>query len=176
MNYGIHRVSITEPDDYMDIEMLDDMTVSAVLQYVLSDPDAGILRIMDIDGKRLGSITAEEKNNREFYLFAKLISELPSGTTLIAGVPDDISKDSRTVSILYQECLKRGIRIVFRKAHYLDSENFTSELKDETRKTVLGIIDKLLALPIMQDEDVERRVMRQIPGSMKYSQDLKKTL
>lgn len=176
MNYGIHRVSISEPDDYMDLEMLDDMTVRADLTYILSDPDNGILRIVDIDGNLLRSVTTTEQKNKAFYLFAKLIAEMPAGSVLIAGEPFDISEDIRSVNALYRECLKRGIEIVFRKRPYLDTSNFTGVLTNDNRDTLLTVIEKLLALPIVTNEDIENRVMGRTPGSMNYSQELKKTL
>ena len=57
---------------------------------------------------------------------------------------------------------------------YLDTSNFTGVLTNDNRDTLLTVIEKLLALPIVTNEDIENRVMGRTPGSMNYSQELKK--
>lgn len=147
MNYGIHRVSMDLPDDYMNIEMLEDMAFSyEELRFILSDADHGYLRVTDIDGHRLNEIRTEMRSNREFYLFAQLMKFFDPGTHLIAGRPSDIISDPRDMTAFYRDCMKRKIELVFRYTPELNTSLYAKYVSSANFDLVMEIVSELIEL------------------------------
>ena len=175
MYYGIHRVDMDIPDDYMDLEMLDDMTYSVDLRYVLADLSHGFIRIMDIEGNRLKEIWSSEENNRDFHLYTRLIRTLEPGSVLLAGKPEEIIPDSTEMAAFYRECLKLRIELIFRNTPYLNSSNFVPHLTSENQEAFLCIISNLIKVAGQPQADSDERVLIHCSKTQRLSNALKKT-
>ena len=175
MYYGIHRVDMDKPDDYMDLEMLDDMTYSIDLRYVLSDTDHGYIRIMDIEGNRLEEIRTSAENNRDFHLYTRFIKRLEPGSVLLAGKPEEIISDSTEMAAFYRECLKLQIELIFRNMPLLNSSNFVPTITNESKESVLTIISNLIKVAKQPQIDSDDRVMTYCPKTQGLTEALKKT-
>lgn len=172
MNYGIHKVDIEVADDYMDLNMLEDLTYGTDIRYVLADLNHGVLRIVDLEGNRIEVIDKSEGG--AFQLYAALIIKLEQGAKLIAGSPSEIMPDQKDMKAFYKECMKRKIEIIFRNTPYLNTSNFTDLITKDNLDFVMNIISNLIDVSFRKDVFASENENTQFMESMRLSDNVKK--
>ncbi len=170
MNIGVHRIGADEPQDYMDLDMLDDLSFGMDIRYALIDFSARTIRIQDLDANEIGRIQDVSEGAKEESLFLKLFQSVDPGSNFLFGYPSDLSDDEDCFVFLYLYGVRKGFHLFFRNVPYMDSDNFTS-LNPEQTETILR---KFFSFP--NDSSTDSRVKQSWIQTLQADSKTKKNL